>query len=70
MRKRNSAILVRLYRDEPEISDYAISAIDYCIQQGIVKGTQKDFFSQILLFHLKSAIFRDIIIVNKFTDQE
>lgn len=36
---------VRLYRDEPEISDYAISAIDYCIQQGIVKGTQKDFFS-------------------------
>ncbi len=36
---------VRLYRDEPEISDYAISGIDYCVQQGIVKGTQKDFFS-------------------------
>ena len=36
---------VRAYRDEPEISDYAISAIDYCIQQGFVKGTQKDFFS-------------------------
>lgn len=36
---------VRLYRDEPEISDYAFSGIDYCVQQGIVKGTQKDFFS-------------------------
>lgn len=36
---------VRAYRDEPEISEYALQGIDYCVQQGIVKGTAKDYFS-------------------------
>lgn len=36
---------VRAYRDEPDISKYALEGIDYCVQQGIVKGTAKDFFS-------------------------
>jgi len=37
--------IVRVYEDFNKISEYALSAIDYCIEQEILKGTAKGYFS-------------------------